>query len=89
MLDLIQKNLKQQLEEDHTPTREQTTIYTALKDSYTKTKKDHATTTQTILRTITDGVDPDKFDTEHMSLGAKRLVEDLRRIREGENTDDR
>lgn len=85
ILDTMQQSLLWKLEQGISIDREEIQEYVQFKDSYTRSQKDHASTTQLVLRNVYEGVDPDSFNTDEMSVGARRLIESLHTRRQEED----
>jgi hypothetical protein len=88
ILETMQQALLQKLEFGQEITREEIQEYVQFKDSYVKSQKEHAATTQTVLRNVYEGVDPDAFNHEELSAGARRLIESLRERRQTDKEDE-
>ncbi len=88
ILDTMQQSLLQKLEQGIPIDREEIQEYVQFKDSYTKSQKDHASTTQLVLRNVYEGVDPDSFNTDEMSVGVRRFIESISKRREEDEHDE-
>ena len=66
------------------PSSEEIQNYTSAKESYHRSNKEHAVTSQTILRNASEGIDLDKVDSDTLSIGAKRFIESIRERRKKE-----
>ena len=82
----IQQNIKKKINKDEVIDKDEATIYTTVKESYMKTKKDHAVTTQTVIKTTVEGTSFDNINTDELSPGARNLIESINRRRQEEKT---
>ena len=77
----LQKQIKNNIDMDITPDKDETNIYLSFKDSYTKHRKDHATTTQTIIHTTIQDMNLDEIDQNKLSDGANKLLNQIQQLR--------
>lgn len=82
LLSQMQADILSRVEKGQTISKEQLTEYLSFKDSYMKSQKEHAATTQLVIKNVYAGVDADKFNTDEMSIGARRLVESIQQRRD-------